>query len=61
MCSSDLQLSTARTATQDRLSRVEDADMVEAIADMTRGQTAQQAALGAFATLGRLSLMDYLR
>ena len=35
--------------------------MVEAIADMTRGQTAQQAALGAFATLGRLSLMDYLR
>jgi flagellar hook-associated protein 3 FlgL len=55
------QLSATRTAARDRLSRVEDANMAEAIADMTRGQTAQQAALGAFATLGRLSLMDYLK
>jgi flagellar hook-associated protein 3 FlgL len=44
-----------------RVSDLEDANMVEAISGMTRAETAYRAALGAGATLGRLSLFDFVR
>jgi flagellar hook-associated protein 3 FlgL len=44
-----------------RVSAIEDADMAEAITDLARAESAQQAALGAFATVSRLTLMDYIK
>ncbi|NOT24498.1 MAG: flagellar hook-associated protein FlgL [Acidobacteria bacterium] len=44
-----------------RVSSIEDADMAKAITDLSRAETAQQSALGAFASMARLTLMDYLR
>ncbi len=55
------QLASARQDATSRVSKLQDADMAVAITDMTRAQNAYSAALGAFATVGKLSLMDYLR
>jgi flagellar hook-associated protein 3 FlgL len=55
------QLTATRLQATTRLSQVQDANMAQAIADMTKTSTAYQAALGAFAKIGQLSLMDYLK
>jgi flagellar hook-associated protein 3 FlgL len=59
--SAGTQLASARLDATSRVSKLQDANMAEAITEMTRAQNAYSAALGAFATVGRLSLMDYLR
>ncbi|MDP1569103.1 MAG: hypothetical protein Q8L86_03795 [Vicinamibacterales bacterium] len=56
-----LTLETAMRAAQSRLSMQEDANMVESISGMTAAETAYRAALGATSTIGRMSLLDYLR
>lgn len=55
------QLDAVRLAGLTRVSAIEDADMAKAITDLSRAETAQQAALGAFATVSRLTLMDYIK
>jgi flagellar hook-associated protein 3 FlgL len=55
------QLASARQDATSRISKLRDADMAAAITEMTRAQNAYSAALGAFATVGKLSLMDYLK
>jgi len=55
------QLASARLDAGARVSKLQDADMAVAITEMTRAQNAYSAALGAFATVGKLSLMDYLK
>jgi flagellar hook-associated protein 3 FlgL len=59
--SSGVQLQSARLDAVARVSKLQDADMAVAITEMTSAQNAYAAALGAFATVGKLSLMDYLR
>ena len=54
-------LDAVRLSSLTRVSAIEDADMAKAMTDLARAETAQQAALGAFATVSRLTLMDYLR
>jgi flagellar hook-associated protein 3 FlgL len=54
-------LDARRLGSLTRVSAIEDADMAAAISDLTRAETAQQSALAAFATMARLTLMDYLR
>jgi len=49
-----------KLAATTRLSKLEDADMAEVIAGMTRADSAYKAALGAAATAARVSLLDYL-
>jgi flagellar hook-associated protein 3 FlgL len=44
-----------------RLSKLEDANMAEAISAMNRAETGYRAALGATATITRVSLLDYLK
>jgi flagellar hook-associated protein 3 FlgL len=55
------QLDSTRLGSLARVSATEDANMAEAISDLTRAKTAQESALASFATLGQLSLLDYLR
>jgi len=55
------QLSAVKTQATSRLSNIEDADIVQASARLAQAETAYRAALGAMATLGRISLMDYLK
>ena len=43
-----------------RLSKIEDANMAEAISGMTRADAAYRAALGAASTAAKVSLLDYL-
>jgi flagellar hook-associated protein 3 FlgL len=59
--SATTQRVTARNDAAARLSKVQDADMASAITEMTSAQNAYSAALGAFATVNKLSLMDYLK
>lgn len=54
-------LDASRLGSLTRVSAIEDADMARAISDLSRAETAQQSALGAFATMARQTLMDYLR
>jgi flagellar hook-associated protein 3 FlgL len=54
-------LDASRLGSLTRVSAIEDANMAAAISDLTRAETAQQSALGAFATMARLTLMDYLK
>ncbi len=56
-----LQLSAARRGTVERISGIEDADIVAAATRLSQADTAYRAALGAMATSSRLSLMDYLK
>lgn len=55
------RLSTVKVDATARLSKVEDADMAESITNMNQADTSYRAALGAFATVGRVSLLDYLK
>lgn len=56
-----VQLGVTRNDASARLSRAEDANMAAAITSMSQADTAYRAALGAFANVGRLSLMDYIK
>ena len=55
------QLTATRTQVVTSLSKIEDADLAKASTRLAQAETAYRAALGAMATLGRLSLMDYLK
>lgn len=55
------QLSDTKIDTTASLSKVENANMAEAISRMNENDTAYRAALAAFGRLGSTSLMDYLR
>jgi flagellar hook-associated protein 3 FlgL len=55
------QITAARIGTQSRISLVEDVNMAEAISDLNRAEIAQQSTLGSFATLARLTLLDFLK
>jgi flagellin-like hook-associated protein FlgL len=55
------RLVTQRQAADGRRSKSEDANLAESIAAMTQADAAHRAALGALATVGRQSLMDYLK
>lgn len=54
------RLTALHLASLTRVSKVEDANMAEAITRMARAQTAYNAALGAVGTAGRNTLLDYL-
>lgn len=56
-----LQITSSRLSVVTRVSKDEDADLAFAISEMTRAQTAYQAALGAIGTASRASLLDYLQ
>ena len=55
-----LRLSATKLASAERLSKLEDANMVEAITGMQQADQAYKAALGATAATAKISLMDYL-
>jgi flagellin-like hook-associated protein FlgL len=55
-----LQVQADRIATKANLSKDEDANMAQAITDMTQADTAYRAALQA-ASLQKVSLLDFLR
>lgn len=55
-----LRLSATKIASAERLSKVEDANIVEAITGMQQADQAYKAALGATAATAKTSLMDYL-
>lgn len=61
MADRQLQITTARLAATARVSKDEDADLVDAISEMNRAEIAYRAALGAVGTASRASLLDYLR
>ena len=56
-----LRLQQMKQSTSDRLSRLEDVNMAEAITEMTHADAAYRAALGAVGTTSRVSLLDYLK
>jgi flagellar hook-associated protein 3 FlgL len=55
------QIASLRLAAMQRLAGDQNVNMAEAITEMSRAQTAYQAALGAVGTASKLSLLDYLR
>jgi flagellar hook-associated protein 3 FlgL len=55
------RLSAMRLASRTRLSAEEDVNMAEAISGLSQADAAHQAALGAAATISRVSLLDYLK
>lgn len=55
-----LNIEATKLAGTARLSKIEDANMAEAISGMTRADAAYRAALGAAATSAKVSLLDYL-
>lgn len=59
----DMRLRNAseKTGVVSRLATVEDADLAQAAAQLSQAQTAYRAALSSVATLGSVSLMDYLK
>jgi len=56
-----LRLQQMRLSGTERLSKLEEANMAEAITNMTNAEAAYQAALGAVSTATRVSLLDYLK
>ncbi len=54
------RLADQRNASKARTSSLEDANMAESITKMSQADTAYKAALGAIATTGHITLMDYL-
>ena len=56
-----LRLQQMRLSGNERLSKLEEANMAEAITNMTNAEAAYQAALGAVSTATRASLLDYLK
>jgi len=57
----EVQLGSLRLAATQRLSADQDVNMAQAITQMSRAQTAYQAALGAVGTASKSSLLDYMR
>jgi flagellar hook-associated protein 3 FlgL len=57
----EVQLGSLRLAATQRLSGDQDVNMAQAITQMSRAQTAYQAALGAVGTASKSSLLDYMR
>jgi flagellar hook-associated protein 3 FlgL len=57
----EVQLGSLRLAATQRLSVDQDVNMAQAITQMSRAQTAYQAALGAVGTASKTSLLDYMR
>lgn len=55
------RLTTEQQASTTQLSKAQDANMAEAISSLAQATTAQQAALGAAATLNKVSLFDYFK
>lgn len=55
------RLSDLRLASLKRVSKDEDANLAQAVTEMTQAQTAYQAALQAVGSASRVSLLDYLR
>jgi flagellar hook-associated protein 3 FlgL len=55
------QLAGMRLTTAQQLSKDQDVNMAQAISQMSRAQTAYQAALGAVSAATKSSLLDYLR
>jgi flagellar hook-associated protein 3 FlgL len=56
-----VRLSTLRTASDARRSKLEDVNMAEAVTRVQQADTAYRAALGAVSSAERQSLLDYLR
>lgn len=56
-----LRLQQVKISTTERLSKLEDANMAEAITQMSNADAAYRAALGAVSTSTRVSLLDYLK
>ena len=56
-----LRLQQMKQSGGERLSKLEDVDMAEAITEMQHADAAYRAALGAVGTTSRTSLMDYLK
>jgi len=56
-----LRLTDESLGAKTRLSKLQDANMAEAISAMNRAEVGYQAALGATATITRVSLMDFLQ
>jgi flagellar hook-associated protein 3 FlgL len=56
-----LRLQQLRLSGADRVSKLEDVNMAEAITEMTHADAAYRAALGAVGTVSRVSLLDYLK
>jgi flagellar hook-associated protein 3 FlgL len=56
-----LRLQQMKLSGTERLSKLEEANMAEAITNMTNAEAAYQAALGAVSTATRASLLDYLK
>lgn len=56
-----LRLDELRRASDTRRAQAEEVNLAEAIAEMTRAQQAQEAAIAATGTTRQLTLMDYLR
>jgi flagellar hook-associated protein 3 FlgL len=55
------RLSALKVAAEGRRSKLEDANMAEAVTKLTQADSAYRAALGAVSTAERQSLLDYLR
>ena len=55
-----VRLEEMRIAAMSRVSKLEDANLAEAVSSMNRADTAYRAALGAVSTASRVSLLDYL-
>jgi flagellar hook-associated protein 3 FlgL len=56
-----LRLQQMKLSGTERLSKVEDLNMAEAITDMTQADAAYRASLGAVGAVSRVSLLDYLK
>jgi flagellar hook-associated protein 3 FlgL len=59
--SQKLRLQQMKLSGAERLSKLEEVDMTEAITEMQHADSAYRAALGAVGTVSRTSLMDYLK
>jgi flagellin-like hook-associated protein FlgL len=55
------QLESVKLTFQDLLSRVQDADLTQAVIDLRSQELSYQAAAAAASVLHRASLLDYLR
>lgn len=56
-----LRLQQLRLSGGERVAKLEDVNMAEAITEMTHADAAYRAALGAVGTVSRVSLLDYLK
>ena len=54
-------IASSRVGSITRLSSIEDADLAQAASRLSQADTAYRAALAAMSTIGRMSLMDYIK